>query len=65
MQGKDFSHALEMTMPVISNEVRSFSTPFSKEDTKQFRTFFQQQCHIIVISSRARNLSWTAHFHSE
>ena len=31
MQGKDFSHPLEMTTPVISNELRSFSSPFSKE----------------------------------
>jgi len=35
MQGKDFSHPLEMTVPVISNEVRDLSSLlFSKEDTK-------------------------------
>jgi len=31
MQGKDFSHPLEMTMAVISNEVRDLSHSFFKE----------------------------------
>jgi hypothetical protein len=68
MQGKDFSHPLEMTMPVMSNpsamlqdklRERSFSTPFFKgvhEAHEDLRMLFKEL--LPSCSSRLRGESY-------